>query len=323
MAYNNYQQAPFWDFVRSFDQSGAGVDHPAAGHPFGASPQPSQPFTGFDFGGPGFGRGGWGGPWGGRGGHRGRHGHRGDGSHERRRSHGSRSPSPNGEHPEGEHRESREAREASPGRRGRRGCGRHGRGGHEHRRGGWGGHGGRGMPPFGGYGPGGFDMNALMASLSQHPLAQTFRNYAEQAGAFGAAGPQRSGEVLVPEDTNSEDSFVPPIDIFSTERAYVLHVALPGARKEDVGVNWDEEKGVLNLAGVVYRKGDEAFLQTLTQGERKVGMFDRTVKLPPGDGEKEEVDGDNITAKLEDGVLVVTVPKAEKEWTEVKRVDIE
>lgn len=166
-------------------------------------------------------------------------------------------------------------------------------------------------------------MNVLMASLSQHPLAQAFRNYAGPFDEAAGAGPQRSGETLVPENTDSENNFVPPIDVFSTERAYVLHVALPGARKEDVGVNWDEDKGTLNLAGVVYRKGDEAFLQTLAQSERKVGLFDRNVKLPPGDGEKEEVDGDNITAKLEDGVLVVTVPKVEKEWTEVKRVDIE
>lgn len=110
--------------------------------------------------------------------------------------------------------------------------------------------------------------------------------------------------------------------MFSTPSAYILHVALPGAKKEDVGVNWDADKGVLNLAGVVYRQGDEEFLKSLTQSERKVGVFERTVKLPPGNEEKEEVDGDAIAAKLEDGVLVVTVPKLEKEWTEVKRVDI-
>ena len=79
----------------------------------------------------------------------------------------------------------------------------------------------------------------------------------------------------------------------------------------------------MSIAGVVYRHGDEEFLKTLTTSERKVGMFERTVKLPPAEEEKEEVDGDNITAKLEDGVLVVTVPKVEKDWTEVKRVDIE
>ncbi|KUJ23959.1 HSP20-like chaperone, partial [Mollisia scopiformis] len=116
--------------------------------------------------------------------------------------------------------------------------------------------------------------------------------------------------------------FVPPIDVFSTEAAYILHIALPGAKKDDVGVNFDSDKGVLNIAGVVYRQGDEEFLKTLTQSERKVGAFDRSVKLPPANEEKEEIDGDAITAKLEDGILVVTVPKVEKEWTEVKRVDI-
>ncbi|KAG9238793.1 HSP20-like chaperone [Amylocarpus encephaloides] len=160
-----------------------------------------------------------------------------------------------------------------------------------------------------------------MAALSSQPWAQpwvqTFNNYAQQA-----AGPQQSSETLVPEDKD-ENNFVPPIDIFSTEKAYVLHVALPGAKKEDVGVNWDEDKGVLNLAGVVYRQGDEDFLRHLAKSERKVGVFERTVKLPPGEEEKDEVDGDMITAKLEDGILVVTVPKVEKEWTEVKRVDIE
>jgi HSP20 family protein len=152
-----------------------------------------------------------------------------------------------------------------------------------------------------------------LQSLSNHPLAQAFRTYAEA---------QRSGETLVPEDANEENSFIPPVDVFSTEKEYVLHVALPGAKKEDVGVNWDAEKGLLNLAGVVYRQGDEEFLKTLSKSERKVGAFERTVKLPPGNEEKEEIDGDAITAKLEDGVLIVTVPKIEKEWTEVKKVDI-
>jgi len=141
---------------------------------------------------------------------------------------------------------------------------------------------------------------------------------AEQAGV----GAQQSGETLVPDEADSE-TFTPPVDIFSTEKSYILHFALPGAKKEDVGVNYDSDKGALNVAGVVYRRGDEEFLKTLTTSERKVGMFERTVKLPPGDEEKEEVDGDAITAKLEDGVLVVTVPKIEKDWTEIKRVDIE
>ena len=319
--------------MQSFANNGAGVDHQQAdgevpfaqpgpfGHPYPPPPPPPPPHHGFGgpfgfgFGGPGFGGPGFGAGFGGpgfggaghRGGRRGRRGrcHRREGSHER-------TPSGDAEHEHSDH----EAKEGSPDGHphehhdgphhgpGHHGPGRHGR------RGGWGGpHHHRGPPPPFPGGPA-FDFSALLGSLSAHPLAQAFRNFTEGAG-------QQSGE------TDAENTFTPPVDVFSTPTAYILHVALPGAKKEDVGVNWDAEKGVLNLAGVVYRKGDEEFLKTLSQSERKVGVFDRSVKLPPGEAEKEEVDGDMITAKLEDGVLVVTVPKVEKEWTEVKRVDIQ
>jgi HSP20 family protein len=324
---NNYQQNPLWDFVRSFDQqNGAGVDHAAEGFAQGGAsgyPPPPHGFGqfGFPFGGPGpfgphqgpyqfGGPGAWG--RGGRG-RRGRCHRRNDSADHEHSPHGSREASPDHQHAEGEAREG-SAHGHGHGPQGpHHGPGRHGR------HGGWGGRGAhRGPYPFSAPGAGGFDLSALLESLSAHPLAQTFRNFAEQA-----ARNQASGETLVPEDNDTENNFTPPIDTFSTPSAYILHVALPGAKKEDVGVNWDAEKGVLNLAGVVYRQGDEEFLKTLSQSERKVGVFERIVKLPPGNEEKEEVDGDAITAKLEDGILIVTVPKLEKEWTEVKRVDIE
>lgn len=127
-------------------------------------------------------------------------------------------------------------------------------------------------------------------------------------------------------DSSDEDveSFAPPVDIFETATSWVLHVAVPGAKKEDVGVNWDADKSVLGVSGVVYRPGDEAFLQGLVSGERRVGLFARDVRLPPeGSETKDEVESEGIAAKMEDGVLVVTVPKVEKEWTEVRKVDIE
>jgi len=157
-----------------------------------------------------------------------------------------------------------------------------------------------------------------MAAFASHPIAQALRTYAEQAQAQAQAQGTRSTTAADEEDS----TFTPPIDIFSTPNAYVLHIALPGAKKEDVGVNWDAEKNELNVAGVVYRAGDEEFLKTLNQKERKVGVFERSIGLPL-EGEKEEVDGDGISAKLEDGVLIVVVPKVEKDWTEVKKVDVE
>lgn len=174
------------------------------------------------------------------------------------------------------------------------------------------------MPPIPPNGP--FDMRSLIQSFSTHPLAQIVRDYYmdQSQGAATDAKPQQQGKT---EDLQ-DGAFVPPIDLFNTEKAYVLHIALPGAAKEDIDVNWDGDK--LNIAGVVHRPGDEKFLSTLTSGERKVGMFERSIKLPPADsGDNEDVDGYGITAKMENGILIVTVPKAEKDWTEVHKVDIE
>lgn len=200
--------------------------------------------------------------------------------------------------------------------RGRRGGPRCGRGG-PHHGGRFGHHGGPGHfpghhapPPYPGA-PGGapFDFGGFLRGWANHPF---FRNLREQVQCFQAA------------QADDGESFAPPVDIFNTERAFVLHVALPGAKKEDVGVNWDPDSSVLNIAGVVYRPGDEEFLSTLASSERRVGMFERNVTLPPeGSSQRDEVDGLAISAKMEDGVLVITVPKLEKEWTEIHKVDIE
>lgn len=169
-------------------------------------------------------------------------------------------------------------------------------------------------PPYasrsGNQGPFPFDPSTLFDLFNNHPFAQTLRDWADQA--TGAT-------------SDSSDSFRPPLDLFESDAEYVLHVAIPGAKKEDVGVHWDPEAGNLRIAGVVHRPGDEAFLQGMRSSERRVGEFERTVKLPPGENQKkDEVDGDGIAAKMEDGVLIVRVPKVEKdEWTEVRKVDIE
>ncbi|PNY22661.1 Heat shock protein 16 [Tolypocladium capitatum] len=119
-------------------------------------------------------------------------------------------------------------------------------------------------------------------------------------------------------------AFSPPVDVFNTNVAYVVHVALPGARKEDIDVTWNPDAGSLDVAGVVHRPGDEAFLDTLVAGERRIGAFERSIALPPPRAdEKQDVDGFHISAKMEDGVLYVVLPKVEKEWTVIQKVDIE
>ncbi|KAK5990715.1 hypothetical protein PT974_08984 [Cladobotryum mycophilum] len=101
-------------------------------------------------------------------------------------------------------------------------------------------------------------------------------------------------------------SFTPPVDIFNTPVAFVLHVLLPGAKKEDIDVNWNPESSTLSITGTLRRPGDHDFLQTLTSGESQ-----------------DDVDGLAMSARMQDGILVITVPKVEREWTQIHKVDIE
>lgn len=73
---------------------------------------------------------------------------------------------------------------------------------------------------------------------------------------------------------------------------------------------------------MVYRPGDEDFLKTLALDERQVGVFERKIRLGSR-ASPAQVDVDSIAAKMEDGVLIVTIPKLDREYVEVKKVDIE
>lgn len=120
----------------------------------------------------------------------------------------------------------------------------------------------------------------------------------------------------------TSDDYAPDADVFDTEMAFVVHVSLPGARKEDVGVNWDLEKSELSVAGVIYRPGDEELLKTLALNERKVGPFERKIRLGTR-ASPAQVDADGITAKLEEGVLRIEVPKLDGGYVEIHKVDVE
>ncbi|ONI74536.1 hypothetical protein BWI15_11485 [Kribbella sp. ALI-6-A] len=90
-----------------------------------------------------------------------------------------------------------------------------------------------------------------------------------------------------------------PVDIEETEDAYVVEIDLPGVARDDVTLEWNHRE--LTVHGEVKERERTGFLRTQT---RRVGEFHHSVTLPG------EIDGDRITASLEDGVLMVKAPKA-------------
>jgi HSP20 family protein len=117
-----------------------------------------------------------------------------------------------------------------------------------------------------------------------------------------------------PYTPRTEDSFgawAPPVDIFERQDHLVIRAEVPGVQMEDMDVRI--ENGVLTLHGE--RKQDTDLKEENAHRlERVYGAFTRSFSLPT------TVDAAKVTATYKDGVLEVTVPKAEN--AKPKQVEI-
>jgi HSP20 family protein len=101
----------------------------------------------------------------------------------------------------------------------------------------------------------------------------------------------------------SNRGWVPPVDIQETEEAYKLQAELPGLTKDDINITL--ENNVLRLSGE--RKFEkEARKESYHRVERTYGAFSRAFSLP------QQVNPEGVQAAFENGVLTITVPKAEQ-----------
>jgi len=105
-------------------------------------------------------------------------------------------------------------------------------------------------------------------------------------------------------------------DVRENENGYELDVELPGFRKEDVQLTL--EKGVLNIAVAKNETSEEKDEKTgkLIRQERYSGSMNRSFYV--GDNLSE----DDITAKMENGVLTLKLPKKGPKLPEKKTIAI-
>ena len=112
--------------------------------------------------------------------------------------------------------------------------------------------------------------------------------------------------------TSVKDTFTtPPADLLESPDHFLLLIDLPGVPKE--GLDIKVRDGQLSIVGTpepMITKGEK-----LLYGEVKHGAFQRNFRLS-----QDVVDIDNVTAHLENGVLVMNLPKRKK--TPVRRITV-
>lgn len=99
------------------------------------------------------------------------------------------------------------------------------------------------------------------------------------------------------------DRVVPLIDLYQTDDNVVARIGLPGIKPEDVDIQ--VTGSVLTVRGES-RMEKEVEEATYHLREQRQGSFSRSVNLPT------LVVADEANAEFEDGVLTITLPKAEE-----------
>lgn len=97
-------------------------------------------------------------------------------------------------------------------------------------------------------------------------------------------------------------NWAPEVDVEETTDAFKFHADLPGLNKKDIAISVEDNR--LTIKGERKSEVDEK-TSRFHRVERSYGSFSRSFRLPA------TVLSDRVEASYKDGVLQITVPKAE------------
>jgi len=113
---------------------------------------------------------------------------------------------------------------------------------------------------------------------------------------------EKETQTVRPQQFNQEREFVAPqVNIVESKDGYALEAEMPGVNKEGLSLNL--EKNVLTIEG---QRGRQSATGTLLYKESSSADYRRVFQLDP------DIDASRITAHIEQGLLTVQLPKAEK-----------
>ena len=112
-------------------------------------------------------------------------------------------------------------------------------------------------------------------------------------------------------------SITPRVDVSETKDSYVLEMDLPGKTEKDVAI--DLKDRVLTISSEKVEKDAKAEKKDEDAGkylikERIATQFSRSFTLP------EDIDTEGLTAKFQNGLLTITIPR--KAESKVRRIAI-
>ena len=98
-----------------------------------------------------------------------------------------------------------------------------------------------------------------------------------------------------------EDVGMPRLDVSETDKTFEVKAELPGVKKDDVHVSIDGQR--VTIEGECQQANEQRQGEQVVYSERSTRKYQRSFTLPS------EVDDASAQARLEDGVLMLSLPK--------------
>ncbi len=112
------------------------------------------------------------------------------------------------------------------------------------------------------------------------------------------------------------NSTAPAVNVKESEKAYTMELAAPGIKKEycRVGIN-DEGQLTIAIENKQEHKNEDKHHHYLRR-EFSYSNYEQNYTLP------DDVKADEISAKVEDGILTITMPKVESKEKVTKAIEV-
>ncbi|HEX9625861.1 MAG TPA: Hsp20/alpha crystallin family protein [Acidiferrobacterales bacterium] len=115
------------------------------------------------------------------------------------------------------------------------------------------------------------------------------------------------------EEDTAEAGIVPRLDVTERDNEFVVHAEMPGVNKDDINITL--EGGILTISGESKSDSEQKEGDRVIRRERRYGRYVRSLQLG------KEVDDKKVRASYKDGILELTLPKAEE--VKPKRITVD
>ena len=103
---------------------------------------------------------------------------------------------------------------------------------------------------------------------------------------------------------SNTNTTLPAVNICENDQEFTIEVAAPGMKKDDFNISLDNNQ--LSISSEI-KKETENTEEKYSRKEFSYQSFSRSFSLP-----ENFIDGDKITAKYEEGILRINLPKKEE-----------